>query len=77
MTVYQFICVKDIEVEGRLVRDVTLMKATFRTSSLKDESYPTPELIRNMINRETEFVRSHFKKKPMTHIEESFEELGG
>lgn len=70
MTVYEFICIKDIEVDGRTVRDVTILKPTFKTSSQKNDSYPTEELIAAMKAEEFDTVRRLLEEKPMTYLEE-------
>jgi len=71
MTVFEFICIKDIEVDGRTVRDVTILKPTFKTSSQKNDSHPTEELLRAMQARDGPAVQMHFKQRPMTYLEGS------
>lgn len=69
MTVFEYICVKDIEVEGNTIRDVTILKPTFKTSSLQNDTYPSVELIECIRKRETENIKTHFKLRPMTYLE--------
>ena len=33
MTVFEFVCVKDIEVDGRTVKEVTVLRPIFKRSS--------------------------------------------
>lgn len=70
MTVFEFICIKDIEVDGRTVRDVTILKPTFKTSSQKNDSYPTEELLAAMKAGKFDAVRKLLEDKPMTYLEE-------
>lgn len=44
MTVYEFVCIKDVEVEDRVARDVTVLKATYKDSTRKNSSKPSDEL---------------------------------
>ena len=47
MTVYEFVCVKDIEFEGKTVKEITILRPTFKKSCLKNDMLPDDEFIHN------------------------------
>ena len=45
MTVFEFVCIKDIEVEGKTIKEITILRATYKNSSLKNDGYPSDDFL--------------------------------
>jgi len=45
MTAFEFVCIKDLEVEGRTIKEITILRATYKSSSIKNDCYPSDDFL--------------------------------